>query len=371
MLLERKRAFVFYLNMVFSLVEIGREMSKIRKIIIIGSSICGTIALTVLFISLGEEFFPREDVPTMREGGVIAESWIRNFSPTYTLSGKDIWITNSEEIERGEYEFVFSFITESPEYGTHENEMKVRTKNTEVVSAITNGIFDEISGNYLEKEETVDLYFVIEEEEERSIRAVERSISVSAVENIEEVLLAELFKGPSVEEKEAGYLTFIEDATRIFSFRVENGTAFIELSTPFDQQPEIAAEQIKRTLLQIDGVSEVRAPERRRRVTLEIEGVPEDFLFTEDLDEGSEGVDVRYLQIVLNADPETMVAQQGPGSPGEEVESFGSSTTHAVMAFQRKYDDEILKPAGLILSTGIVDEHTRDKLNSILEESRW
>ncbi len=347
-------------------------MSKNRKIIIIGSSVVGTLALTVLFIFLGEKLFPREDVPTMREGSVIAESWIRNFSPTYTLSGKDIWITHSEEIERGEYEFIFSFITESPEYGTHKNEIKIRTENTEVASAITNGIFDEINNKYLEKQETVDLYFVIEEEEdERSVRAVERVISTSAIEDIEEVLLAELFNRPSAEEAEAGYLTFIEDGTRVFSFRVENGTAFIGLSTPLDQQSEIAVEQIQKTLLQIDGISEVRAPERRRVVTLEIEGVPEDFFFTKDLDEESEGVDVKYLQIVLNADPETMVAQQGPGSPGEEVESFGSSTTRAVMALQRKYSDEILKPAGLILSTGAVDEYTRDKLNAILEESRW
>lgn len=346
-------------------------MSKNRKIIIIGSSICGMIALTVFFIFLGEKFFPKEDVLTIKEGSVVAESWVRNFSPTYTLYGKDIWITHSEEIERGEYKFIFSFITESPEYGTHENEIKIRTENMEVVSAITNGIFNEINNKYLEKQETFDLYFVIEEEDERNFRAVERVISTSALEDVEEVLLAELFNGPSVEEKEEGYLTFIEDETRIFSFSIENGIAFIGLSISLDQQPEIAIEQIQKTLLQIDGVSEVRSPERRRIVSLEIEGIPNDFLFTKDLDRGSRGVDAKYLQIVLNADPETMVAQWGPGSPGEETELFGPLTARAVMLFQRKYFDEILEPAGLIVSTGVVDEYTRDKLNSILKESRW
>ncbi len=347
-------------------------MSEKRKILIIGGTVFMTVAFSVFFIFLGNTFFPREDVPTMEEGSVIAESWIRNFSSSYPLHGKDLQLTHREEKQRGEYEFVFRFITESPEYGVHENKIEIKTKNTEVVEAISNGIYDEIEGKYLEKQETVDIYFVFEkEDEEREVRPVKRVVSTSAVENIEEVLMEELFQGPSEEEKEKGYTTFIDRETTIFSFRIEETVAYLELSVDFDEQTEVAKEQIRKTLQQLDGIGEVRAPERRVVVSLEIDGVPEDFRFTRDIEEGSEGEDVQYLQIILNADPETMVAQQGPGSPGEEVTSFGEATSRAVMAFQRKYADEVLRPAGLILSTGIVDEYARDKLNSILEERKW
>jgi hypothetical protein len=183
--------------------------------------------------------------------------------------------------------------------------------------------------------------------------------------------LKELLSGPNDEETARGYFSYIEMGTELFSFSVDNETAYIELSIGFDQQVEMGQEQIKKTLAQFESIKEVRVPERKRVVKINVEGIPEDFLFNRDLKEGAKGIDVKYLQMILNADPDTMVAQQGPGSPGKEVESFSESTTRAVKAFQRKYSDEVLKPAGLILSNGIVNEHTRDKLNAILEENRW
>ncbi len=346
-------------------------MNSSRKITIIVSVVLGVIGFSYLFIYLNNTLFPRYDVPTLHEGSVIAENWIRNHSQSFPPYGRDLQLEARKEIERGEYEFAFSFTTEDPEYGTHNNEMEVRTKNLEVVRAVTNGIFDEIKNEYIEVQETVKMYLVSGDDEDRRVEAVERTISASVIEDIERVLIEELLSGPTAQEQERGYSTLIERETRLLSFRVEDGTAYVELSIPLDQQAELGREQIVKTIAQLSGITEVRAPERRQVVTLEIEGITEDFVFERDLQEGSTGTDVKYLQIVLNADPDTIVAQQGPGSPGEEAESFGESTTRAVMVFQRKYSDEVLEPAGLILSTGIVDEYTRDKLNSILEESAW
>jgi len=346
-------------------------MNSSRKITIIVSVVLGVIGFSYLFIYLSNTLFPRHDVPTLHEGSIIAENWIRNHSHSFPPYGRDLQLEDRKEIERGEYEFVFSFTTEDPDYGTHNNEMEVRTKNVEVVSAVTNGIFNEIENEYIEIEETVKMYLVSGDDEDKRIEAVERTISASVVEDMERVLIEELLSGPTAKEQERGYLTLIERETRLLSFRIENETAYVELSIPLDQQTELGREQIVRTISQLSGIKEVRAPRRRQVVTLEIEGIPEGFVFERDLQEGSTGTDVKYLQIVLNADPDTVVTQQGPGSPGEEVENFGESTTRAVMSFQKKYSTEILEPAGLILSTGVVDEYTRDKLNSILEESGW
>jgi hypothetical protein len=346
-------------------------MTNLRKAVIITSVFLGLVLFSLFFISLTNKFFPRQNVPTIKEGSIIAENWIRNYSSSFPFYGKDLKLVEQNESARGEYEFLFSFLVDSPEYGVQENKMLVKTKNTEIVGAIRDEIFDEIKGKYIEKTETIKLYFVIKEGEEEKVREVERVVTSSVTENPGVILIEELLKGPDEKEIAKGYFSYIELETSLISFEVVNETAYLELSVGFDQQLDIAQEQIRRTLSQINNIKEVRAPERKNVVVVIVEGIPEDFLFERDLKEGDKGIDVKYLQVVLNSDPDTLVAQRGPGSPGEEREVFDESTTRAVKAFQRKYADEILRPAGLILSNGIVSEHTRDKLNAILEENRW
>ncbi len=94
--------------------------------------------------------------------------------------------------------------------------------------------------------------------------------------------------------------------------------------------------------------------------------VPSWFTFTHDLKRGSVGDSARFLQIVLNMDPATQVANAGPGSPGNESRFFGWMTHNAVMRFQMKYASEILHPIGLTYPSGYVGRLTRAKLNAIL-----
>jgi hypothetical protein len=96
-------------------------------------------------------------------------------------------------------------------------------------------------------------------------------------------------------------------------------------------------------------------------------GIPEEFRFTKYLRFRDKGIDVKYLQIILNADPETRLADSGVGSPGNEVETFGNITLNAVKKFQQKYASEILHPWGITQPTGIVEIQTVKKLNKILE----
>jgi hypothetical protein len=91
--------------------------------------------------------------------------------------------------------------------------------------------------------------------------------------------------------------------------------------------------------------------------------------FTEHLTPNQISPDVKRLQVFLNRDPETKIAATGPGSPGRETNYFGALTKRAVIRFQEKYADEILKPWGFKNGTGLVWETTLSKINQLINQS--
>ena len=88
---------------------------------------------------------------------------------------------------------------------------------------------------------------------------------------------------------------------------------------------------------------------------------------TRTLSVGSRGADVRELQVFLNSDPDTRIATNGPGSPGNESTYFGALTAKAVSRLQIKYAVDALVPAGLSAPTGIVGYFTR----TLIYKLRW
>jgi peptide/nickel transport system substrate-binding protein len=83
--------------------------------------------------------------------------------------------------------------------------------------------------------------------------------------------------------------------------------------------------------------------------------------FTSKLQEGSQSSQVTALQTCLAKDPEIYPS-------GKITGYFGPQTKTAVVAFQEKYAQDILKPAGLTKGTGVVSANTRKKLNEICGE---
>jgi peptide/nickel transport system substrate-binding protein len=82
------------------------------------------------------------------------------------------------------------------------------------------------------------------------------------------------------------------------------------------------------------------------------------FKFTQVMQSGSSGSEVKKLQECLAQDPAIYPSQNISGN-------FGDETKKAVIAFQEKYKDEILTPNGLTAGTGKVSAATIKKLNEV------
>jgi len=98
--------------------------------------------------------------------------------------------------------------------------------------------------------------------------------------------------------------------------------------------------------------------------SFEKENTPSPFMFTKNLKLADNNGDVRELQKVLNKDQDTVIAQTGAGSAGQEASHFGQKTKDAVLRFQKKFAEEIYGTS-TAKGDGIVDEKTRGKLNEL------
>jgi uncharacterized small protein (DUF1192 family) len=143
----------------------------------------------------------------------------------------------------------------------------------------------------------------------------------------------------------------------------------VEEEPKVEEKPitEMTVEELQQKIAElIEKINLLKAELAKLIGAVAIEGIPEGFTFDRNLKQGTTGDDVKYLQIVLNSDPDTRLADSGVGSPGNETNYFGLLTKDAVIRFQEKYASEILAPWNLTSGTGFVGSTTREKLNELI-----
>ncbi len=96
--------------------------------------------------------------------------------------------------------------------------------------------------------------------------------------------------------------------------------------------------------------------------------IPSSFSFISNLKKGITDIAVKYLQMILNQNKDTQLAETGIGSLGNETTYFGSLTEKAVIKFQEKYKDSVLSPWNFTNGTGFVGKTTREKLNELINK---
>jgi len=163
-------------------------------------------------------------------------------------------------------------------------------------------------------------------------------------------------------------LIIIVFLTFAFIFPKQASTQAITIPTIDKPLSEMTVLELQAKIVEIlSAIQQIEALIAELSEDIDISGIPSDFTFRNNLKHGQSSIDIKYLQILLNADPDTRLSATGAGSLGQETSYFGTGTKAAVIAFQTKYKDEISAAVGYTIGcTGHVGSGTRAKLNSLL-----
>lgn len=174
---------------------------------------------------------------TLEESQELAESWIKNESPTFTYDGQDLVLKNSETLDKqacGDcYKFEFTFKSTHGGFGDREGKMvtqvitphiiNITVKEGEVTQAVTDNQFDELTeeikqnGQKINKlhPQTTKLFYYNKEKDRNEQGEIE--CHPDAVQPVERVIPGEepikesielLLEGKiREEEKEQGFQT--------------------------------------------------------------------------------------------------------------------------------------------------------------------
>ncbi len=251
--------------------------------LLVGVVLIVVVVLIGFFISTLDIPEPLED-DEVEKYVTVAEEWIRENAKTFTeRGGSQLEHIRTVEADEGVYEITFEFEAVFAGYGETDDEMAaqvitphtviVMVKDGEVVSVITNEEYDEMEGKEVEATEmiTVDVYFVIVEDDVEGVVPVQREFPVT--QEMGKRTLSQLLEGPTSEEEAEGYSTAIDGETILNSLSIEEGIAYADFSAELDAFGSATVmmirNQIEKTLLQFETVDEV---------VISIEGEIEDIL---------------------------------------------------------------------------------------------
>lgn len=263
-------------------------MNSMKKSTLVVILVLAALAAAGAFLLLAE----REPVEEEQRAAAVkyAESWTRSSSPTFAFDGTGLELHAVERSAReGEgpavYEMVFVFESRHAGYGDREGEMlaqvitphelEIRIEREpdsgrwEVVRAVTDGVFDELTGEFLEESaarETrrVDLYFMQVVDSQEQPVAVSRVVSAAGgAEAAEVAALEALLEGPRADETEQEYYSAIPEGVEIEEFELRAGTAYVSFSAELDRGVAGSAwvqairDQIRLTLQQFEQIETV------------------------------------------------------------------------------------------------------------------
>ena len=223
---------------------------------------------------------------TVVQARQIAQTWIENNSPTYTHDGSDLTLVTEDTIIPGlRFEFIYSFVSTAAGYGDRSGEMvaqvitphtmEVIVDNGQVVSAVTDEVYDELQGRMITDETTdepvatdetpdtltISLYFVETVQGQEQTVAVDREIPYTIATG--EAAIEQLLQGPTAQEQARGLSSSIPQGTQLQSIDIQNGVATVDFSQELDEDVAGSAwvtmirGQIERTLMQFETVDEV------------------------------------------------------------------------------------------------------------------
>lgn len=275
-------------------------MKPVKKSTLVVILVCAVLAAVGAFLLLGERK-PAEKA--QRTAAVQAvERWIENYSPTFGFDGTGLELREVERSAReGEepaaYEMVFGFESRHAGYGNRAGEMlaqvitphslEIRVEKDpdsgrwEVVRAVTDGVYDELAGEFLEdsaarETRRVDLYFMQVVDGQEEPVAVSREVSakgapggaedvesVKGLEGVEVAALEALLEGPRPDEAEREYYSAIPEGVEIEEFELRAGTAYVSFSAELQRDVAGSAwvqairDQIRLTLRQFEQIEAV------------------------------------------------------------------------------------------------------------------
>ncbi len=215
---------------------------------------------------------------SLEESRDIAKNWIEEESLTYVFDGDNLSLVEENSINDNTYSFLFSFESRAAGYGDRSDEMlaqvitphemEIVVKEGNVIYAVTDNVFSEISGEMIDEEEEVlledlkiNLYFIELIDGQEEIVAVEREIPYTI--RTAQAAILELLKGPNPSEMDRGLSTAIAEGVELNSIYIEDRIVYADFNEALDEGVAGSAwvtsirDQIEKTLIQFETVDEV------------------------------------------------------------------------------------------------------------------
>lgn len=182
----------------------------------------------------------------------LAENWVKQKSPTYLYDGSNLMLDKLEKTNCETcYRVTLTFDSAHGGYGDRSDMVVTQVitphtivldlKNAQVERAVTDGVFNEMTGKMLSEEGTqqmtVKVFFPNTEKDPEiscnEVFPVERTVPATTA--TAQAALQELLAGPTIDEVAEKYYTSIPEGVSVNSITIANGVATVDFSEELDK----------------------------------------------------------------------------------------------------------------------------------------